>query len=79
MCISNCFALKNCTTYASGHEEHRRFKEGADLKYIFFHLVGTFLRREMTNVQQSTVFATCAVSSWFCLHVQCFALVEKRQ
>ena len=26
------FALKNCTTYASGHEEHRRSKEGADLK-----------------------------------------------
>ena len=24
-------ALKNCTTYASGHEEHRRFKRGAGL------------------------------------------------
>ena len=74
MCISNCFALKSCTTYASGHEEHRRFKEGADLKRNFFHLVvGTFLRTAMTNVKQSTVFATCAVSSWFCLHEQCGA------
>ncbi len=55
-------------------------KVGCSMLIYFFHLVvGTFLRREMTNVQQSTVFATCAVSSWFCLHVQCFALVEKRQ
>ena len=45
---------------------HLWFKEGVDLKRNFFHLVvGTFLRTEMTNVKQSTVFATCAVSSWF--------------
>ena len=53
-CISNCFALKNCMTYASGHAEHRRFKRSADLKQDFFHLVaGTFFRREMTHVKQS--------------------------
>ena len=39
MCISNCFALNNCTTYASGHEEHRRFKRGADLKQNVVHFV----------------------------------------
>ena len=49
-----------------------------DLKKVLtsngIHLVvGTFLRTEMTNVKQSTVFATCAVSSWFCLRVQCCA------
>ena len=53
---------------------HLWFKEGVDPTRNFFHLVvGTFLRTEMTNVKQSTVFATCAVSSWFSLHVQCCA------
>ena len=34
-----CLALKSCMNYVSGHAEHRRFKEGADLKQNLFHLV----------------------------------------
>ena len=34
-----CLALKSCMNYVSGHAEHRRFKEGADLKRNLFHLV----------------------------------------
>ena len=49
-----CLALKSCMNYVSGHAEHRRFEEGADLKRNFFHLVvGTFFRRAKTHVKQS--------------------------
>ena len=57
-----CLALKSCMNYVSGHAEHRRFKEGADLKRNFFHLVETFFRREMRHSRAS---ASRALSSWF--------------
>jgi hypothetical protein len=60
--------------YVSGHAEHRRFEKGADLKQNFFHLlVGTFFRREMTNVKQSLrIYNEFMV----CVPLQCCALVN---